>query len=105
MAGKSKLPPKFQAWVDARRKFRLSHAEVQMAREPGMNPAKLGGLANHRQEKWKAPLPQFIADLYLERFGKERPDEVLPVEDLFARKKRKALEKKSGGGSHSEDPF
>jgi hypothetical protein len=24
-----------------------------------MNPRKLGGLANHRQEPWKVPLPQY----------------------------------------------
>jgi hypothetical protein len=45
-----------------------------------MNPKKLGKLANHDQEPWKAPLPRFIEDLYLKRFGKEQPDVVLPVE-------------------------
>jgi len=30
-----------------------------MARELGMNPKKFGGLANHDQESWKSPLPQF----------------------------------------------
>lgn len=54
------LPPRVQAWVDARKRYHLSHAQVQMARELGMNPRKLGKLANHRQEPWKAPLPQFI---------------------------------------------
>ena len=41
-----------------------------MARELGLNAAKLD---NHRQELWKAPLPQFIEDLYTKRFGRERP--------------------------------
>jgi hypothetical protein len=67
-------------WIEARGRFHLSHAHVQMARELGMNPKKLGKLANHDQESWKAPLPRFIEDLYLKRFGKERPDVVLPVE-------------------------
>ena len=44
-----------------------------MARELGLNPRRLGKIANHRQEPWKAPLPQFIEDLYLKRFGRERP--------------------------------
>src|SRR5215471_10593474 len=52
------LPQQDQVWVEARRRFRLSHAQVQMARELGMNPKKLGKLANDRQEPWKAPLPQ-----------------------------------------------
>ena len=67
------VPANLQPWIDARRKFHLSHAHVQMARELGMNPKKLGKLDNHRQEPWKLPLPQFIAHLYAKRFGKERP--------------------------------
>jgi len=41
-----------------------------------MNPTKLGKLANRKQEPWKAPLPEFIEDLYWKRFEKERPDSV-----------------------------
>lgn len=52
-----------------------------MARELGMNPAKLGKLDNHRQEPWKLPLPQFIAALYAKRFGKARPNDVLSIEE------------------------
>jgi len=70
-----------QRWIDARRKFHLSHAQVQMARELGMNPRKLGGLANHRQEPWKAPLPVFIERIYQKRFGRAQPDRVLSIED------------------------
>jgi hypothetical protein len=46
-----------------------------------MNPKKLGKLDNHDQERWKAPLPQFIERLYFRRFGKERPDQVLSIEE------------------------
>ena len=52
-----------------------------MARELGLNPRKLGKLDNHRQEPWKLPLPAFIEQLYRKRFGKERPDVVLTLED------------------------
>lgn len=51
-----------------------------MARELGLNPGKLGKLSNHRQEPWKAPLPQFIEHLYLKRFGREQPRVVTPAE-------------------------
>ncbi len=54
------LSPQVQAWVEARKRYRLSHAQVQMARELGLNPRKLGKIANYRQEPWKTPLPQFI---------------------------------------------
>jgi hypothetical protein len=57
-----------------------------MARELGMNPKKLGGLDNHRQEPWKQPLPDFIVMLYAERFGKAAPDTVRSIEDMVAAK-------------------
>ncbi len=66
-----------QAWIDARKRHRLSHASVQMARELGMNPDKLGKIDNHNQEPWKLPLAQFIEELYFERFGRSVPDTVL----------------------------
>jgi hypothetical protein len=52
-----------------------------MARELGLNPTKLGKLDNHRQEPWKAPLPQFIEHLYAKQFGRTRPDIVRPIEE------------------------
>jgi hypothetical protein len=50
--GKSQkaLPPQVRAWVEARKRHRLSHAQVQLARELGLNPGKLGKISNHRQE-------------------------------------------------------
>ena len=57
---KKRIPEKLQIWIDARKRYHLSHAQVQMARELGLNPKKFGGLANQRQEPWKMPLPQFI---------------------------------------------
>jgi hypothetical protein len=80
------LPNKLKPWADARQRFRLSHAHVQMARELGLNPSKFGGLANHRQEPWKVPLPDFIAELYLKRFGKTMPDNVRTLEEIAAAK-------------------
>ncbi|MEO6775399.1 MAG: hypothetical protein ABI467_20725 [Kofleriaceae bacterium] len=68
-------------WIAARKRHGLSHAQVQMARELGMNPTKLGKIDNHDQEPWKVPLPQFIERTYLERFGRERPEVVLSIED------------------------
>lgn len=56
-----------------------------MARELGLNPTKLGKVDNHRQEPWKAPLPQFIEHLYRKRFGREAPDDVLPLEERARR--------------------
>ena len=68
-------------WIEARKRFRLSHAHVQMARELGMNPRKLGKLDNRDQESWKAPLPRLIEDLYFKRFAREQPAVVISIED------------------------
>jgi hypothetical protein len=79
MAKKERIPEHLKPWNETRRRFRLSHMHIQMARELGMNPKKLGKLANHRQEPWKAPLPIFIEDIYFKRFGKYKPDEVRTI--------------------------
>ena len=83
-----KLDPKLQAWIDARKRHRLSHAHVQMARELGMNPKTLGKIDNHKQQPWKAPLPDFIEFLYERRFGRRRPENVLSIEALARKRAR-----------------
>ncbi len=75
-----RIPGDLQVWIDVRKRFHLSHAHIQMARELGMNPSKFGKLANHDQEAWKQPLPQFLEHLYYKRFGKHRPDVVVSIE-------------------------
>jgi hypothetical protein len=95
MAG-PKIPNNLREWLEARRRFHLSHAQVQMARELGMNPRKLGKLDNHKQESWKLPLPAFIETLYFKRFGKHLPDKVLTIEQRAAElAKKKAAKKQS----------
>jgi len=59
--------------VEARRRHHLSDRHIQLARELGLNPKKLGSLHNHRQEPWKAPLPEFIEELHFKRFGSKKP--------------------------------
>jgi hypothetical protein len=94
--GKKTLPKNLQDWVEARKRHHLSHAHVQMARELGMNPKKLGKLDNHDQEPWKAPLPQFIEHLYFKRFGRGRPQVVSAIEKRAgAKKARKAARREA----------
>jgi hypothetical protein len=94
MAKQKQLSPKYQVWVDARKRHKLSHAQIQMARELGMNPKKFGKLDNHKQEPWKVPLPIFIEGLYFKRFGKDRPENVRSIEQMVKDKKKKQLERK-----------
>ena len=82
MATKTQKPNRtMQAWIDAQQRHGLSHAQVQMAQELGMNPAKLGKLDNHDQEPWKMPLREYLEHLYLKRLGRPRPDAVMSIED------------------------
>jgi DNA-binding XRE family transcriptional regulator len=92
---KQKKPnQKMQAWITARRRHHLSHAQVQMARELGMNPKTLGKLDNHDQEPWKMPLRHYIEHLYQKQFGKERPDVVLSLEEKIRRDEEKKARKR-----------
>ncbi len=93
-----KISLDLQAWIDARKRHRLSHAQVQMARELGMNPRKLGKIDNHQQERWKAPLADFIQELYRRRFGRDQPAHVVSIEEggrLAERKKAARREEKA----------
>lgn len=83
-----------EKWMMAQKKHRLSDKHVQMARELGLNPDKLGKIDNHTQETWKAPLPQFIEEIYYKRFKREAPETVKPLKQIMAEQER-GIEKNS----------
>jgi len=93
---KKRIPEKYQIWIDARRRHHLSDAHIQMARELGMNPKRFGKLSNEKQEPWKAPLPAFIEDIYLKRFGRSRPADVKSIEEVLKSKEIKKEERRKG---------
>lgn len=82
MSKKRENPDKHRIWIDVRKRYNLSHAHIKMARELGMNPKKFGSLANHKQERWKAPLPEFIEEMYFKRFGRKFPENVRSIERI-----------------------
>jgi hypothetical protein len=91
----SNITAQLQTWIDARKRHHLSHSVVQMARELGLNPHKLGKIDNRKQEFWKAPLSEFITSLYEKRFGRQQPESVLSIEQIAdwqaAKKKDKRM--------------
>jgi hypothetical protein len=101
-----RIPTSLLPWFEARKRFKLSHAQTQMARELGMNPRKFGKLANEKQEPWKLPLPEFIAKCYRKRFGRSEPEQVRSLEEMIKtdegrrreRKARKAERKRLAPG-------
>ena len=83
MAKKDFIPNKLKPWIEARKKYNLSHAQIQMARELGLNPKKFGSLGNTKQQQWKLPLPEFIEEIYFKHFKKRAPENVTHLRDFF----------------------
>ncbi len=94
MQKKNFIPNKLRPWIEARKKYHLSHAQIQMARELGLNPKKFGGLSNTKQQPWKLPLSEFIEDIYFKHFKKKAPDNVKSIEQMVKDKARKKAENK-----------
>ncbi len=95
MAKKKKIPEKHQRWIDSRKRYHLSHAHIQMARELGMNPKKFGSLSNTKQEPWKLSLPDFIEELYFKHFKKNQPDNVRSIEQVVSDYKKKKEQRRA----------
>ena len=84
---------RLDAWAEAQKRFHLRDLHIQMARELRLNPKKFGGLANHRQESWKLPLPAFIAECYMQRFHRERLVKVVPLAEVAKRQQPSARDR------------
>lgn len=83
-----------EPWKAAKKKYRLTESQIYMAKALGLNPRKFGGYANHKQQPWKAPLPDYIEELYEKRFKKEVPAEIR-AKDKNAEKQRATKNKKA----------
>ena len=93
---------RLDAWAEAQKRFHLSDLHIQMARELGLNPKKFGGLATHRQEPWKLPLPECIAACDVKRFHRERPVKVVPLADVAKRQQQSARDKARHPRAHTD---
>lgn len=95
-------------WLVAQKRHRLSDKQVQMARELGLNPDKLGKIDNHKQEPWKTPLPQFIEHIYFKRFKRQEPETVKPLKQVMkemeVKKKLQKKEKEERKKQQETDP-
>lgn len=85
IAGLGRRPQAAQALSCAGADGARARAEPEEARRDG----------HHRQEPWKAPLPQYIEHLYARRFGRERPDVVLSIEEQARQAATKQVERKA----------
>ena len=95
MPKKGFIPNKLRPWIEARKKYHLSHAQVQMARELGLNPKKFGSTDNTKQQPWKQSIPEFIEKIYFKHFNKKAPENVRSIEQMLKDVKRKKAESKA----------
>ena len=102
MTKKPRIPHKFHPWIAARKKFRLSDAHIQMARELGLSPKRFSNYADRKDKPWKLPLADFIESLYKKEFGKTRPDEVQSIEQMAAAHVARRAAKKAEQANASE---
>ena len=58
---------KQELWDEAKRKCRLGEEEIRMAKEMGLNPKSLIRNIPNKKEMWKAPLKDWIHDMYEKR--------------------------------------
>ena len=83
------IPKKYKNWLETRKQLKLSHKHIQMARELGLNPKTLSKLTDTKGSPWKAPLPEFIEHLYIKRFNRVEPEQILKMEEIAKREMAK----------------
>lgn len=83
-----------EEWMVAQKRHHLTDMQMQMARELGFKPDSLRKIDNHKQESWKAPLPQHIENLYEKRFRREHPEVVKSLKQQLQEDAAKRAAKK-----------
>jgi hypothetical protein len=58
------------AWAEAKKRCRLNEADIRMAKELGMSPKSLIRNIPSPQQQWKAPVKDWVREIYEEKFGK-----------------------------------
>ena len=63
---------KQELWDEAKKKCRIGDEEIRMAKEMGLNPKSLIKNIPNKSEMWKAPVKDWIHDMYDKRQRKSR---------------------------------
>jgi hypothetical protein len=53
-----------ELWEEAKKKCRLGEEEIRMAKEMGLNPKSLIKNIPSKSEQWKAPVKDWIQEMY-----------------------------------------
>lgn len=80
---------KQELWDEAKKKCRIGDEEIRMAKEIGLNPKSLIKNIPNKSEMWKAPVKDWIHDMYDKRQRKSR------------QKAKRKVEQQNKNSSHS----
>lgn len=58
---------KEELWNEAKKKCRLNTEDIKMAKEMGLNPKSLIKNIPNKNEQWKAPVKDWIHEMYEKR--------------------------------------
>lgn len=61
-----------QLWTKAKKRCRLNVATIEMSKEMGLNPKSLIKNIPSKSQQWKAPVSQWVQDMYAKRYGEEK---------------------------------
>lgn len=56
-----------ELWEEAKKKCRLGEEEIRMAKEMGLNPKSLIKNIPNKSEQWRAPVKDWIQEMYEKR--------------------------------------
>ncbi|MEW6733517.1 MAG: hypothetical protein AB1489_19470 [Acidobacteriota bacterium] len=76
-AEKTQQSKKETDWAEAKRRCRLSDEAVNMAKEMGLNPRKLIKNIPNKNQSWKAPVEDWVRDMYAKRGSKSTSKETV----------------------------
>ena len=79
---KDKILTELEHWREARKRYQLTPVQIQMARELGVKPEHLVKEIRVSPEAGTESLGRRIELLFLERFGRTRPDKVVSLREL-----------------------
>ncbi|MFA4885942.1 MAG: hypothetical protein WC601_09245 [Desulfotomaculaceae bacterium] len=71
---------KVTQWAEAKKKCRLNVETVRMAKEMGLNPRSLIKNIPGKTQLWKAPVHEWIREMYQERQEKAKIKKALTKE-------------------------
>ena len=64
-------------WAEAKKKCRLNEETIRMAKDMGLNPRSLIKNIPSKTQQWKAPVHEWIRELYEERQEKAKRKKAL----------------------------